>query len=293
MAVGVKPSRPHPTLDPDVANAGASSYGSVLVSPIVGNKPRNPDNQDLRRNCDYCVRKKVKCNGELPCHMCRRKNFVCVYSVKQKPGPKVRTGLDTGGRRQSKGLRSKSSVQSSVGTQQQHQQPQQASYGRSYTSPQMQQQQQQQQQHGHYLQQHQHHQYHSHVVRPHSYAPSGAGPYTVSQTAHDSVAGQRPYLAPGGSTPLPAPPHGHYQHRSMHGHGPGQYGPQEPQPRPQGQPQPYSSGHSGSGGSGSGQSGNAGGGSIPSFSAQAPTQEDVASIPKEVTEALLALKYSK
>ncbi|CAM9923187.1 unnamed protein product, partial [Choristocarpus tenellus] len=53
------------------------------------NRGRGGVGEDLRRNCDYCVSKKVKCNGEHPCHMCRRKSLSCVYSVKQKPGPKV------------------------------------------------------------------------------------------------------------------------------------------------------------------------------------------------------------
>ncbi len=39
---------------------------------------------------DYCVLKKVKCSGELPCRVCDRKRLVCTFSVKQRPGPKVR-----------------------------------------------------------------------------------------------------------------------------------------------------------------------------------------------------------
>ncbi|CAM9589289.1 unnamed protein product, partial [Discosporangium mesarthrocarpum] len=44
----------------------------------------------VRRNCDYCVRKKVKCSGTSPCIMCQRKSLQCIYSVKKKPGPKSR-----------------------------------------------------------------------------------------------------------------------------------------------------------------------------------------------------------
>ncbi len=39
---------------------------------------------------DYCVMKKVKCSGELPCRVCKRKQLDCVFSPKQRPGPKIR-----------------------------------------------------------------------------------------------------------------------------------------------------------------------------------------------------------
>lgn len=86
-----------PRLDDAVLN---SIRQPISISPIVtsrGDKSsavtqllRSPAGEELRRNCDYCVRKKVKCNGDRPCHMCRRKKMVCTYSVKQKPGPKVK-----------------------------------------------------------------------------------------------------------------------------------------------------------------------------------------------------------
>ncbi|CAM9187883.1 unnamed protein product [Ascophyllum nodosum] len=52
---------------------------------------------DIRRNCDHCVKKKVKCSGNTPCNMCRRKGLTCIFSLKQKPGPKVEKvrSLDT------------------------------------------------------------------------------------------------------------------------------------------------------------------------------------------------------
>ncbi|CAM9756884.1 unnamed protein product, partial [Hapterophycus canaliculatus] len=41
-----------------------------------------------RRNCDFCVKKKVKCSGTMPCAICSRKGLRCGFSLKQKPGPK-------------------------------------------------------------------------------------------------------------------------------------------------------------------------------------------------------------
>ncbi|CAB1096397.1 unnamed protein product [Ectocarpus sp. CCAP 1310/34] len=46
---------------------------------------------NTRRNCDYCVEKKVRCSGRIEggaCHYCARKDHVCIFSLKQKPGPK-------------------------------------------------------------------------------------------------------------------------------------------------------------------------------------------------------------
>eukprot|EP00752_Nemacystus_decipiens_P008654 g7727.t1 len=46
---------------------------------------------NTRRNCDYCVEKKVRCSGRIEggaCAYCTRKKHDCVFSVKQKPGPK-------------------------------------------------------------------------------------------------------------------------------------------------------------------------------------------------------------
>ncbi len=45
----------------------------------------------MRRNCDMCVRRKVRCCGTKPrCSICVRKGDVCVYSLKRRPGPRVR-----------------------------------------------------------------------------------------------------------------------------------------------------------------------------------------------------------
>ncbi len=45
----------------------------------------------MRRNCDMCVRRKVRCCGTKPrCSICIRKGDVCVYSLKRRPGPRVR-----------------------------------------------------------------------------------------------------------------------------------------------------------------------------------------------------------
>ncbi|CAM9621163.1 unnamed protein product [Ectocarpus fasciculatus] len=54
---------------------------------------------NTRRNCDYCVEKKVRCSGRIDgaaCHYCARKNHVCVFSLKQKPGPKCSRHLGEG-----------------------------------------------------------------------------------------------------------------------------------------------------------------------------------------------------
>eukprot|EP00752_Nemacystus_decipiens_P013403 g11868.t1 len=47
---------------------------------------------DLRRNCDWCVEKKVRCDGhpKQACTLCRRKGRVCIFSLKLKPGPKAK-----------------------------------------------------------------------------------------------------------------------------------------------------------------------------------------------------------
>lgn len=99
-------SMPHKGQFPIMMSPIAAFQSTPVVtsrqSPSIGGSvarenATGPGGEDLRRNCDYCVRKKVKCNGMLPCHMCRRKQFACVYSVKQKPGPKVRTGNESQG----------------------------------------------------------------------------------------------------------------------------------------------------------------------------------------------------
>mmetsp|Transcript_19051 Transcript_19051/g.28103 ORF Transcript_19051/g.28103 Transcript_19051/m.28103 type:complete len:312 (+) Transcript_19051:115-1050(+) len=43
-----------------------------------------------RKNCDECVKRKIKCDGNQPCGTCVRKRLNCAYSYKQKPGPKVK-----------------------------------------------------------------------------------------------------------------------------------------------------------------------------------------------------------
>ncbi len=46
----------------------------------------------MRRNCDMCVRRKVRCCGSKPrCSICIRKGDVCVYSLKRRPGPRVQS----------------------------------------------------------------------------------------------------------------------------------------------------------------------------------------------------------
>ncbi|CAM9567840.1 unnamed protein product, partial [Pylaiella littoralis] len=50
-----------------------------------------------RRNCDKCVLKKVRCSGRIgggPCAYCKRKTHKCVFSIKQKPGPKCRKHVE-------------------------------------------------------------------------------------------------------------------------------------------------------------------------------------------------------
>ncbi|CAM9187807.1 unnamed protein product [Ascophyllum nodosum] len=56
--------------------------------------PPRSSTGDLRRNCDYCVEKKVRCSGSIPCTMCLRKGLTCMFSLKQKPGPKKARPLD-------------------------------------------------------------------------------------------------------------------------------------------------------------------------------------------------------
>ncbi|CBJ32571.1 hypothetical protein Esi_0348_0008 [Ectocarpus siliculosus] len=54
---------------------------------------------NTRRNCDYCVEKKVRCSGRIEggaCHYCARKDHVCVFSLKQKPGPKCNRHIGEG-----------------------------------------------------------------------------------------------------------------------------------------------------------------------------------------------------
>ncbi|CAM9449001.1 unnamed protein product [Ectocarpus sp. 12 AP-2014] len=50
----------------------------------------------LRKNCDYCVSKKVTCDGnafEKSCSRCVKRNRLCTFSPKQKSGPKPTTGV--------------------------------------------------------------------------------------------------------------------------------------------------------------------------------------------------------
>ncbi|CAM9505385.1 unnamed protein product [Scytosiphon promiscuus] len=41
----------------------------------------------LRRACDYCTQKKIRCDGSRPCRQCERKQLECKFSLCQRSGP--------------------------------------------------------------------------------------------------------------------------------------------------------------------------------------------------------------
>ncbi|CAM9499987.1 unnamed protein product [Chrysoparadoxa australica] len=50
--------------------------------------PTTPFKKKLRRACDYCTKKKVKCNGANPCSQCQKRGLICHFSICQRSGPK-------------------------------------------------------------------------------------------------------------------------------------------------------------------------------------------------------------
>ncbi|CAN0427876.1 unnamed protein product, partial [Ectocarpus sp. 12 AP-2014] len=47
-----------------------------------------PGSGERRASCDFCSRRKRKCDGVNPCQNCRKLKLVCHFSVKQKSGRK-------------------------------------------------------------------------------------------------------------------------------------------------------------------------------------------------------------
>lgn len=47
-----------------------------------------------KHSCDDCVERKIKCDGNEPCSGCVKRQISCLYSIKQKPGPKRKHGYD-------------------------------------------------------------------------------------------------------------------------------------------------------------------------------------------------------
>ncbi|CAM9860537.1 unnamed protein product, partial [Phaeothamnion confervicola] len=64
--------------------------GGLLVTGHGAAFPDDKPEPLTRRNCDHCVAKKVKCSGEAPCVACTRKFVTCVFSIKKRPGPRMR-----------------------------------------------------------------------------------------------------------------------------------------------------------------------------------------------------------
>ncbi|OKP12230.1 hypothetical protein PENSUB_1966 [Penicillium subrubescens] len=42
-------------------------------------RPRKKRRKYIARACNECKRRKIKCNGQAPCHRCGRQQIECVY----------------------------------------------------------------------------------------------------------------------------------------------------------------------------------------------------------------------
>ncbi|CAM9944970.1 unnamed protein product, partial [Ectocarpus fasciculatus] len=75
-------------------NGGGTGKGSVGgESDLDSDDDPNEDpearkaRKKIRRACDYCTQKKVRCDGTPPCRQCQRRQIECTFSPCARSGP--------------------------------------------------------------------------------------------------------------------------------------------------------------------------------------------------------------
>ncbi|CAM9165644.1 unnamed protein product, partial [Discosporangium mesarthrocarpum] len=58
-----------------------------VTMPSSVEEVTNQTRKKLRRACDYCTQKKVRCDGQKPCSQCQRRELQCKFSICQRSGP--------------------------------------------------------------------------------------------------------------------------------------------------------------------------------------------------------------
>ncbi|CAM9839278.1 unnamed protein product [Chrysoparadoxa australica] len=87
---------------PQAAMGSPAFPVSVVPSPVQVQVPEQQPVVEvkkkpvLRSACDFCTKRKRRCNGKKPCHNCIDTGVECVYSEKQKSGRKKRPRLPDG-----------------------------------------------------------------------------------------------------------------------------------------------------------------------------------------------------